>query len=82
VRIAAVALGGDRAAVRRLIGRRGWDFPVAWDRDAILANLYGVAVCPQVTYVEAGGIVRETTVGELDAAALARRLRALRAADR
>jgi hypothetical protein len=82
VRIAAVALGGDREDVRRLILRRGWRLPVAWDRDAILANLYGVAVCPQVTFAEAGGRVRETTVGELGPVALGRRLARLEAAAR
>jgi hypothetical protein len=80
VRIAAVALGGDRDEVRRIIARRGWTLPVAWDRDAILANLYGVAVCPQITFAEAGGRVRETTVGELGAEALALRLGRLEAA--
>lgn len=82
VRVAAVALGGDRADVRRLVRDHGWRFPVAWDRDAVLANLYGVAVCPQITYLEPGGIVRDTTVGSLGRDALARRLASLEAASR
>lgn len=82
VRIAAVALGGDRDAVRRLVAGHRWRFPVAWDRDAVLANLYGVAVCPQVTFLEPGGIVRDTTVGALGRAALGRRLAGLEAAAR
>ena len=77
VRIAAVALRGDRDDVRGLIRRRGWTFPVAYDRDAILANLYGVAVCPQVTFVLPGGRVQDTVVGEQDVAQLRARLRAL-----
>lgn len=80
VRIAAVALRGDRDDVRGLIRRRGWTFPVAYDRDAILANLYGVAVCPQITFLLPGGRVHDTVVGQQDAAQLRARLRALVAA--
>ena len=43
----------------------------------MLANLYGVAVCPQITYVLPGGRVQGTTVGALDLASLTARLRAL-----
>lgn len=80
VRVAAVALRGDRGDLRALIRRRGWDFPVAYDRDAILANLYGVAVCPQITFLLPGGRVHDTVVGQQDAAQLRARLRALVAA--
>jgi hypothetical protein len=80
VRVAAVALRGDREALRKTIRGRGWDFPVAYDRDAILANLYGVAVCPQITFVLPGGRVHDTVVGEQDTAQLRARLRALQAA--
>ncbi len=80
VRVAAVALRGDREAVRATIRRRGWDFPVAYDRDAILANLYGVAVCPQITFVLPGGRVHDTVVGEQDVGRLRARLRDLQAA--
>ncbi len=38
----------DRDALRRLVERHRWSFPVAQDRDGILANLYAVAVCPQI----------------------------------
>jgi len=64
VHVLAVALGGERAEVRKLADERGWLIPVVHDRDAILANLYGVAVCPQVTYVRRGGRVQSTVVGE------------------
>ena len=80
VRVAAIALRGDRDALRATIRRRGWDFPVAYDRDAILANLYGVAVCPQITFVLPGGKVHDTVVGEQDVGQLRARLRDLQAA--
>ena len=80
VRVAAVALRGDREKLRRRIRERGWRFPVAYDRDAILANLYGVAVCPQITYLLPGGRVQGTTVGEQDEGALRASLSRLAAA--
>ena len=67
VQFAAVSIRGDRGDVRRLVQRRGWRFPVGFDRDGVTANLYGVAVCPQVTYALPGGRVVGTSLGELDA---------------
>jgi hypothetical protein len=82
VQFAAVAIRGDRAELRALVRRHGWRFPVAWDRDGILANLYGVAVCPQLTYALPGGRVTATTIGELGRAGLDRRVAALERAAR
>ena len=62
--------------------RHRWGFPVAYDRDGVLANLYGVAVCPQVTYALPGGRIEATTIGSLDRAGLDRRLAALERAAR
>ena len=82
VQIAAVAIRGDRGDLRELVREHGWRFPVAHDRDGVLANLFGVAACPQVTYVLPGGRVRGTTVGEDDVARLDARLSALERAAR
>ena len=82
LQIAAVAIRGDRAGLRALIRSRGWRFPVAYDRDGILANLYGVAVCPQITYALPGGRVQGTSIGELGPNALDRRLAGLEQAAR
>jgi peroxiredoxin len=82
MQFAAVSIRGDRAELRALVRRRGWRFPVAYDRDGILANLYGVAVCPQLTFALPGGRVTATSVGELDRVALERRLAALERAAR
>jgi hypothetical protein len=77
VRVAAVAVRGDRGDVRRLVRARGWRFPVAYDADGVLANLYGVSVCPHLTLARAGGAVAGTVLGETADAALDRRLAAL-----
>jgi hypothetical protein len=83
VQFAAVAIRGDRGDLRALVRQHGWRFPVAYDRDGILANLLGVAVCPTMTFALPGGVVRESTVGEVGAAELDRRLTDLeRAAQR
>jgi hypothetical protein len=82
VQLAAVAIRGNRDDLRALVRRHGWRFPVAYDHDGILANLLGVAVCPLVTYALPGGIVHDTTVGEVGAGDLDRRLTGLETAAR
>jgi AhpC/TSA family protein len=82
LQVAAIAIRGGRDDLRALIRGHGWRFPVAWDRDGVLANLYGVAVCPQVTYALPGGVVQSTSVGELGTRALDGRLSALERAAR
>jgi hypothetical protein len=82
VQIAAVAIRGSRSALRGQIRRHGWRFPVAYDHDGILANLYGAAVCPQITFALPGGRVTGTSIGVLEAPALDRRISALEAAAR
>jgi hypothetical protein len=77
LQVAAVSIRGGREDLRGLVRRHGWRFPVAWDLDGRLAGLFGVAVCPQLTYALAGGVVQATSVGELDSAELDRRLTAL-----
>lgn len=79
VRFAAVAIRGNRDALRGDIRKRGWTFPVGYDRDGLVANLYGVSVCPTITFAYPGGIAQHTTIGELDQAKLAARVRALAA---
>lgn len=82
VQVAAVAIRGDRDALARLVRSRRWGFPVAYDRDGVLANLYGVAVCPHLTFALPGGTVRDTVLGEQDARALERRFTDLERAAR
>ena len=74
---AAVAIRGDRGDLKKLVRNHGWRFPVAYDHDGILANLYGIAVCPQLTFIRSDGRVADTAVGVVSAAELDRRLRAL-----
>ncbi|MTD46862.1 redoxin domain-containing protein [Conexibacter sp. W3-3-2] len=65
VAFVGVSIRGDRGDLRDLIRRRGWTFPIAYDRDGVLANLYGVAVCPQIAYLRRGGRTFDTSLGTL-----------------
>ena len=77
VQFAAVAIRGDRADLRAAIRGHGWRFPVGYDSDGVVANLYGVAVCPQITLAYTGGIVRTNLIGEISTARLRAELRRL-----
>jgi hypothetical protein len=63
LQVALVAIGGDLDALRDSVRERGWSFPVGWDRDGILAGIYGVAACPYVTVARRRGRVQGTLVG-------------------
>jgi hypothetical protein len=82
LQVAAISIRGNRDDLRVLVRRHGWRFPVAWDHDGILANLFGVAVCPQLTYALPGGAVQSTSVGVLGERALDARLTGLERAAR
>ena len=79
IAFAAIALGGDRDRLRALLADRRYAFPVAYDRDSVLANIFGIAVCPLVTFVDERGRVAATGVGEQSPTDLERRLAALEA---
>jgi hypothetical protein len=59
VSFAAVAIKGERGTLRRLVLARGLSrVAVGFDRDGVLAGLYRLASCPQVTFVLPGGVVQ------------------------
>lgn len=82
VAVAAVGIKTGRDDLRDLIRDRRWTFPVAWDRDGAVANLYGIAVCPQFVLARYGGAVQGTAFGALGRAEMERRVRRLEAASR
>jgi hypothetical protein len=71
----AVAIRGDRDDAKKIA--RTLTYPVAYDEDGRLAGLYGMAICPHITYVRRGGIVAGTHLGPASAAQLDAQLRAL-----
>ncbi|HEV2973864.1 MAG TPA: hypothetical protein VGX69_02575 [Solirubrobacteraceae bacterium] len=83
VRFAAVAIKGERAAVRKLIAKRGLTLPVGLDSDGALAALYKVATCPQLTFAYPGGEVQSHAIlSRPSRATLRARLQALVASSR
>ena len=58
VQFAGVAIKGNRGSLRRLVRARGLSMPIGIDRDGVLAGLYKVASCPQVTFAYPGGVVQ------------------------
>lgn len=64
VSFAAISIVGDRGELRRLVRAHGWGFPVAYDHDGAVTNLYRVAVCPTVTFAYTGGRVMKTVLGD------------------
>lgn len=77
VGFAAVSIKGGLGDVRDIVRDRRWTFPVGWDDDGILANAYGVAVCPQIAFIAKGGAVRDTTFGEVGPLCLEEKIRRL-----
>ncbi len=82
VQVAAIGIRGDLGQLRAIVRAHGWRFPVGWDRDGILANLYGVAVCPHITYARWHGRVQSTSLGAIAEPQLDRRIAAAVAASR
>jgi hypothetical protein len=77
VRFAAVAVRGDHEKLREIVRERGWRLPVGYDHDGAVASIYGVAVCPIVTFARRGGEVAGTALEFLDERALTARVDAL-----
>lgn len=62
VQFAGVAIKGDRGALRSLVRRSGLGFPVGLDEEGILARLYKLASCPQITFMLPGGVVQSAAL--------------------
>jgi len=82
LQVAGIAIRGDRGDLRKMVEEHGWTFPVGYDHDGVLAGLYGVAVCPHVTFVHPDGTVRGTVLGTEPQAELEARVQRLLAASR
>lgn len=58
VAFVAVAVHNGRSAVRKLVAREHIALPVGYDAEGTLAGVYRLATCPQVSFIEQGGIVQ------------------------
>jgi hypothetical protein len=57
--------------------RRTPGLPVGYDHDGAVASIYGIAICPTVTFARRGGEVVATALEFLDERALETRVEAL-----
>jgi hypothetical protein len=62
VQFAAVSLKGDRGSLRSLIRKHSLTFPVGIDPDGVLASIYKVLSCPQVSFAYPGGKVQSPSL--------------------
>lgn len=79
VNFLSVDVRDDRDEVRKIVRERGWKLPVGYDADGAVSNVYRVGVCPTVTFLYPGGIIRDASVGseELDDGGLTRHVERL-----
>ena len=80
VNFLAINARDSREEVQKLIDERGWTHPIGLDSDGALSNLYRVGGCPTFLYAFPGGILQRTSLGELSAVELAKRVDELIAA--
>ena len=80
VNFLGIDIRDSRDKVRDLIDSHGWTHPIGLDADGALSNLYRIGVCPTFIYVYPGGIVQNSSVGEIDSAELDSNIDALKAA--
>jgi len=64
LQVAVVSIRGDLDDLRAIVRARRWSFPVGWDRDGVLASLYGVASCPYVVAARWRGRVQATLLAQ------------------
>jgi hypothetical protein len=70
-----IRMGRDSAA--KTVRKGQWGFPVAFDRDGQLTNIYGVGVCPATVFARKGGRVVTTRLGKVTDAQLRAQIRRL-----
>jgi hypothetical protein len=70
VNFAGILIRMNRKAAAKTVAKGGWGFPVAFDRDGQLTNVYGVGVCPATVFARQGGRVVATRLGKLTDAQL------------
>ncbi|MHB1539139.1 MAG: hypothetical protein ACYCUM_03405 [Solirubrobacteraceae bacterium] len=58
VSFAAVAIHNARPTTEKLLAADRISFPVGFDSGGVLAGLYRLASCPQVSFIERGGIMQ------------------------
>ena len=77
VRFAGILIRMGHHDAAKTVRDGGWEFPIAYDRDGQLTNIYGIGVCPATVFAKRGGKVSVTSLGKLTDAQLRRQIRAI-----
>lgn len=75
VSFAGILIRMGRSQAAKTVAEGQWGFPVAFDRDGQLTNVYGIGVCPATVFARKGGRVVTTKLGKLSDAQLRRLIR-------
>ncbi|MGH2979266.1 MAG: TlpA family protein disulfide reductase, partial [Solirubrobacterales bacterium] len=67
---------------RKEVLEHGWRFPMGFDRDGAVSQLYGIGGGPTIIFAYPDGITMDVQLGDLDDRALERRARQLLSASR
>jgi len=82
VAFVGVDVADSKDNARKEVLEHGWTFPMAYDRDGAVSQLYGIGGGPTIVFAYPHGITAYVQLGELDERALARRARRLASASR
>lgn len=75
VKFAGILIRMKRADAAKEVAKGGWGFPVAFDRDGQLTNVYGIGVCPATVFAKRGGKVVATKLGTITDAQMRAQIR-------
>ena len=70
VNFLGVIVRESKQSAAQIVRRHSWRFPVVFDRDGEVSNIYGIGGCPTTVFAYKGGRVRDTRLGNLTAAQL------------
>jgi thiol-disulfide isomerase/thioredoxin len=82
VNFLSIDIRDSKSTVRNIARQRGWTMPVGYDADGAVSNIYRIGGCPTLVYAYPGGILRNASIGQLDAGQLSGRVDSLIAASR
>jgi hypothetical protein len=75
VAFAGILIKMDLNAASKTTREGHWGFPIAFDRDGQLTNVYGLGVCPATVFARKGGRVVTTRLGKITDAQLRAQIR-------
>jgi hypothetical protein len=75
VNFAGILIKMDLENAAKTVRKGHWDFPIAFDRDGQLTNVFGIGVCPATVFAREGGRVAGTRLGSITDAQLRAQIR-------